>query len=178
MVRRVFFSFHYERDIWRAAQVRNSWVTKPDRDAAGFWDAAEWENVKKQGDAAIKRWIDKQLDGTSVTVVLIGAETSSRKWVRYEIEKSHEKGNGIIGIRIHKLKDQDGRTDATGDTDFGKIDGEHDFSDLYRTYDWADDRGYDNIGDWIERAALIAGRPNLQPPLLRYAKRGARRCIR
>ena len=90
MVRRVFFSFHYERDAWRASQVRNSWVTKPDREAAGFWDAAEWEKVKKQGDAAIKRWIDKGLEGTSVTVVLIGTETCSRKWVRYEIQKSHE----------------------------------------------------------------------------------------
>ncbi len=39
MARRVFFSFHYERDVWRAGQVRNSWVTK-DREEAGFWDAA------------------------------------------------------------------------------------------------------------------------------------------
>lgn len=44
MARRVFFSFHYERDAWRAAQVRNSWVTKPDREAAGFWDAVAWED--------------------------------------------------------------------------------------------------------------------------------------
>jgi len=34
MARKVFFSFHYERDIWRASIVRNSWVTKPDREAA------------------------------------------------------------------------------------------------------------------------------------------------
>jgi len=38
MARRVFFSFHYERDNWRAGQARNSWVTK-DRESAGFWDA-------------------------------------------------------------------------------------------------------------------------------------------
>jgi hypothetical protein len=50
MPRRVFFSFHYERDLWRAGQVRNSWVTKPDREAAGFWDAAAWEEVKKKGE--------------------------------------------------------------------------------------------------------------------------------
>ena len=62
--------------------VRNSWVTKPDREAAGFIDAADFEEIKKQGDEAIKRWINSQLDGTSVTVVLIGAETYSRRWVR------------------------------------------------------------------------------------------------
>jgi len=80
MSRRSFFSFHYERDVWRAGQVRNSWVTQ-DRQAAGFWDAAKWEEVKKKGDEAIKKWIDDQLKGTSVTVVLIGAETSTRQYV-------------------------------------------------------------------------------------------------
>jgi len=81
MARRVFFSFHYERDIWRASQIRNSWVTKLDREDAGFWNAASWEEVKKKGDEAIKRWIDAQLQGTCVTAVLIGAETSERKYV-------------------------------------------------------------------------------------------------
>ena len=176
MARRVFFSFHYERDVWRAGQVRNSWVTKPDREAAGFWDSAEWEKVKKGGDMAIKRWINKQLEGTSVTIVLIGAETSSRKWVRYEIEKSHEKGNGILGIYIHNLKDKNSSTDRKGDNNFGKIDGEHDFSELHPTYDWIKDKGYENLGDWIERAALIAGRPKLEPPLVRSAKQSS--CIR
>ena len=54
MARRVFFSFDYERDVWRVGQIRNSWVTKPDREAAGFWDAAAWEEVKKKGEDAIK----------------------------------------------------------------------------------------------------------------------------
>lgn len=164
MARKVFFSFHYERDNWRVNQVRNSWVTKPDRDSAGFWDSAEWEEVQKKGDVAVKRWIDKQMEGTSVTVVLIGAETANRKYVRYEIQKSYEKGKGIIGIRIHQNKDQNGNADKKGDTDFGKIDGEHEFSELYPVYDWVDDNGYENMGEWIERAVLIANRPELLPP--------------
>ena len=48
MARRVFFSFHYERDIWRVNVVRNSWLTKG-REAAGFWDASLWEEAKKKG---------------------------------------------------------------------------------------------------------------------------------
>jgi len=70
MVRRVFFSFHYEKDVWRANVVRNSWVSKPDRESAGFIDAADFEKLKKQGEEAIKRWINGQLEGTSVTAVL------------------------------------------------------------------------------------------------------------
>ncbi len=87
MARHVFFSFHYQRDIWRANVVRNSWVTQ-DREAAGFWDESLWEEAQKKGDAAIKRMIDEGLKNTSVTVVLIGAETSGRKYVRYELQES------------------------------------------------------------------------------------------
>jgi len=156
MARRVFFSFHYERDIWRASQIRNSWVTKTDRESAGFWDAASWEQVKKKGDTAIRKWIDDNMKGTSVTAVLIGAETSDRKWVRYEIEKSLEKGNNIFGVRIHKLKNQNGETDWAGDLDFGLIDGENTFSELFPVYDWVDDYGYENFADWVEKSEPIA----------------------
>ena len=147
MVRRVFFSFHYERDIWRASQIRNSWVTKPDREAAGFWDVASWEEVKKKGEEAIKRWIDRQLEGTSVTVVLIGAETSEREYVQYEINQSWDRGNGLIGIHIHNLKDQNGRTDIKGGDIFVKMG----YKGI-RTYDWVNDNGYGNLGDWVEAA--------------------------
>jgi hypothetical protein len=143
-------------------------------------DAADFEAVQKEGDEAVKRWINGQLEGTSVTVVLIGAETSSRKWVRYEIQRSYDKGNGIVGIYIHNLKDQNGQTDTKGDLDFGKIDGK-DFTDIARIYDWERDKGYENIGEWIERSHLIAHRPMLEPPSVRYVSRtqlAGRGCIR
>jgi hypothetical protein len=106
MARRVFFSFHYERDIWRANVVRNSWVTQ-DREAAGFWDASLWEEAKKKGDAAIKQMIDDALRNTSVTAVLIGTETASRPYVKYELIQSYNKTprNGMLGVYIHGIKD-------------------------------------------------------------------------
>lgn len=163
MARRVFFAFHYERDIWRASQVRNSWVTKPDRESAGFWDAAEWEKIKKQGDDAIKRWIKDQLKGTSVTAVLIGAETSKREWVKYEIIESYNRGNGLLGIYIHNIKDRNGYADTKGNNPFNYIYIEQNgkkvyFSEIYPTYDWVNDDGYENLGDWVEKAAKKAGK--------------------
>jgi len=162
MARRVFFSFHYKRDIWRAEIVRNSWVTKPDREAAGFLDTAEREKLKRQGKEVVKRWIDKQLEGTSVTAVLIGAETSSRKWIKYEIEKSYERGNGLLGIYIHNIEDKDGNTDTKGNNPFDNIsqDGKKEYLSkiYYISYDWVNDDGYNNFGKWVERAALKAGR--------------------
>lgn len=163
MARRVYFAFYYERDVWRAGQARNSWVTKPDRETAGFWDAATWEEVKKKGKEAVERWIDKQLEGTSVTVVLIGAETSSRDYVKYELEQSWKKGNGILGIYIHQIKDEDRKTDTKGNNSFGPIftsqdDDKKYFYERFPTYDWVDDDGYNNLGDWVEKAAKKMGR--------------------
>ena len=101
MARRVFFSFKYE-DVSRAMVVRNSWVTQG-KEAAGFIDAADFEQLKEDGDDAIQAWIDDQLDGTSVTVVLVGRDTCDSRWVKYEIEKSEEIGNGLLGIDISKI---------------------------------------------------------------------------
>lgn len=146
MARKVFFSFKYE-DVSRAMVVRNSWVTQG-KTAAGFIDKADFEEVKKQGDAAIKRWIDNQLEGTSVTVVLVGEKTCSSRWVKYEIEKSIERGNGLLGIDISKVKDLQGNTSKR----CGQIPKGYDF------YLWFKENGYEKMGDWIEEAAKDAGK--------------------
>lgn len=112
-MRNVFFSFHYQRDIWRVNQIRNLDEICGCA-AAGFRDASLWEEAKKKGDATIKKMIDDALKGTSVTVVFIGAKTAGRKYINYEIEQSIARGNGIVGIQIHDLKDQHGNTDDAG----------------------------------------------------------------
>jgi len=146
MARRVFFSFEYG-DISRAMVVRNSWVTQG-KEASGFVDAAEFEKIQRQGDEAIKRWIDNQLNGTSVTVVLVGENTCNSKWVKYEIEKSKEVGNGLLGIDISKIKDLQGKTtERCGEIPKG-----------YAFYLWFKEDGYNKMGDWIEKAAKDAGR--------------------
>ncbi len=163
MARRVFFSFHYERDIWRANVVRNSWVTHEDHEAAGFWDASIWEEAKRKGDEAIKRLINSGLKGTTVTAVLVGAQTNDRKYVRYEIEKSVERENGLLAVHIHGIKNMDGETDSKGKNPFDYMyvmkDGKKVYlSELYRTYDWLENSGYFNFGDWVEKAAADAGK--------------------
>jgi hypothetical protein len=146
MARRVFFSFKYE-DVSRAMVVRNSWVTQG-KEAAGFVDAADFEKLKKQGDAAIQSWIDGQLTGTSVTVVLVGEDTCGSRWVKYEIEKSKALGHGLLGIDVGKIKDLGGNTSDR----CGKLPAGYDF------YLWNNDDGYTNMGDWIEAAARAAGK--------------------
>src|SRR3546814_11503915 len=64
--RRVFFSFHYDRDVRRVVQVRNSWVVRPGGEAQPFYDKAEFEEAKRRA-GGIEKWIEEQLKGTSVT---------------------------------------------------------------------------------------------------------------
>ncbi len=163
MVRRVFFSFHYETDdIWRANQVRLSWVTQ-DREAAGFCDQSLWEETQTRGDGAVRRMIDAGLKGTSVTVVLIGAHTWERKWVKYEIEKSYSDGKGLVGVHIHNLGNKQGRIGRKGPDPLEQIKVpapglNRPLSALYDTYDYLSDDGYANLGRWIERAVEKADR--------------------
>ena len=146
MARRVFFSFKY-RDVSKAMVVRNSWVTQG-KESAGFIDAAAFEKLKKQGDDAIRKWIDDQLSGTSVAVVLVGEKTCGSRWVKYEIEQSKKLGHGLLGIDVSKIKDLQGNTsDRCGTIPSG-----------YKFYLWNNDDGYNKMGEWIEAAAKAAGK--------------------
>jgi len=115
--RQVFFSFHYDKDNWRAGQVRNMGKVSNSSTFSGN----DWEEVKSKSDSVIKKWIDEQMQMRSCIVVLIGSQTSSRKWVKYEIEKAYELGKGIVGIHIHNLKDSDENQSQKGSNPFYHI---------------------------------------------------------
>lgn len=154
MARKVFFSFHFERDFWRVSQVRNSQIIKSAYDETQFLDAADWEQIKRKGDQAIRNWIDNQLHGTSCTIVLIGNQTSEREWVHYEIEKSWERGNGLIGIYIHDLKNISGYADRPGINPFNQTRLINKYGNVYspHIYNWVTDNGRKNTSNWIEQA--------------------------
>ncbi|MRH42055.1 hypothetical protein GH741_05120 [Aquibacillus halophilus] len=143
MARRTFFSFHYQRDVWRANVVRNSGVVIGSS-AAGFYDASLWEEAKKKGDVEIKKMIDEGLRNTSVTVVLIGAKSAGRKYINYEIEQSIKRGNGILGIHVHNIKNKDGETDEKGAVPTKLINGG------YKVYNWPFDS--DKFSKWVDDA--------------------------
>ena len=158
MARRVFFSFQYDNDIYRSMTVRNSWVTQG-KEVAGFVDKAEFERIKRQGEKAVHNWIDGQLNGTSVTVVLIGSDTLNRPFVQYEICQSLARNNGIIGVHINGIRDM--RTQMVSNK--GNV---HTIIGYYKNgkaayfdeicdgiYDYTLHKGYNNLGTWIESAA-------------------------
>ncbi len=153
MARKVFFSFYYDRDVFRVSRVRNSDVIKASYDQSTFLDHADWEKIRRNGDPAIKKWIDDQLIGSTVTCVLIGSETYTRPWVKYELEKSIERKNAILGVYIHNMKNIDGKIDAAGRNpmDGFKI-GNTPLINIAPTYNWETGEGYKSFGTWIDKS--------------------------
>lgn len=159
MKRKTFFSFHFANDSWRASQVRNIGILEGNEPVSDN----DWEEVKKKGDKAIENWIDNQLKGRSCTVVLIGAETANRKWIKYEIKKSWELEKGIVGIKIHNLKDQNGNQSVEGENPFEQFSiGGINMSKIVKVYNPpynVSTNVYDyiknNIAGWVEEAIKI-----------------------
>lgn len=117
MAKKVFYSFHFKPDCWRVSQVRNIGVIEDNKPVSDN----DWETVIKRGDEAIKKWIDNQMHGRSCVVVLVGENTANRRWINYEISEGWNKGKGIVGIRIHGLKNKDGFIANLGGNPFDHI---------------------------------------------------------
>ena len=159
MARRVFYSFHYVPDAWRASQVRNIGAIEGNRPITDN----EWESITQGGDAAIERWIADQMSGRSCTVVLIGANTAYRKWITYEIEKTWRDGKGVVGVHIHNLKNHEGQQASKGmnPLDAVHVNGAR-LSNIAKAYDtpyttstFVYDHIKDNLDAWVEEAVRI-----------------------
>jgi hypothetical protein len=117
MTRHVFYSFHYKPDVMRVSQVRNIGALEPNKPARDN----DWETVASGKEPAIKKWITGQMKGRSCTVVLVGENTANRKWINHEIIKSWDEGIGVVGIRIHGLKNTDNYIAKQGKNPFDFI---------------------------------------------------------
>jgi hypothetical protein len=141
MAHRTFFSFYYDEDIWRASNVRNSGALNTDD--IEFIDASLWEEAETKGDDAIKKLIDGALARSTVTCVLIGENTASRRWVKYEISESERRGKGLFGVHIYRIKDQIGNESEQGTNPLPAG---------YPVYLWNKDKGAENLGKWVDAA--------------------------
>jgi hypothetical protein len=156
-----------------------------------------FEANKRESDEALKRFLREGLNNTTVTCILVGAETCVRRWVRYETLRSFMRGNGLLAVRIHSIGSLHSPSTSAGNNPFDclafSVDKDlvrfkeikttgwqpasdvgtmplrdvaydlgaltnHTFSNLFPIYDWVADRGYDNLGAWIEAAAAKVGR--------------------
>ena len=147
MARRTFFSFHYKH-IWKVNQIR-SMPNITGTAAAGFQDASLWEESKKKGKKHIEGMIDKGLENTSVTVVLITYGATNRDYINYEINQSLARGNGLVAVQIHSLKDPNVEGNSPGAIP-SQIE-----NNGFKAYKYTNKEA---LARWIEEAAIIAGK--------------------
>ncbi|GAD07525.1 MTH538 TIR-like domain (DUF1863) [Porphyromonas crevioricanis] len=148
MSRKVFYSFHFDNDNWRAGQVRNMGVVEGNQPVSGN----KWEEIK-QSEASIKRWIDDNLKDKSCLIVLIGEKTSERKWVKYEIKRAWELGKAVCGIYIHNLKNVYGEQSKKGRNPFASFIPV--FETRYTLSDYVYNDIKNNIANLVENAIEV-----------------------
>lgn len=152
----VFYSFHFDNDVFRVQQVRNMGAIEDNAPVS----ANEWEQVKRKGDAAIQRWIDDNMAYRRCVVVLVGSETAGRRWVNYEIKRAYDSKKGLFGIYVHNLRDPRKGTSRKGANPFDGFtinNGQQKLSSVIPCYDPGPD-AYKciaaNMSAWV--AAAIA----------------------
>ena len=159
MARKAFYSFDFEKDHWRASQVRQIGAIEGNAELSDN----DWEAIKRKGDAAVEKWIDGQLAGRSCAIVLVGARTALRPWVKYEIKKAWLLGKGVVGVRIHKLLNAKQETATAGANPFDAFNiSSKSMSSIVTLYDppGADSKAAyksisDNIGQLADAAVAI-----------------------
>ena len=117
MKRQVFYSFHFDNDVMRVQQIRHIGVIEGNEPVS----PNNWEEIRRIGKNAVKKWIDDNMKYKSCIVVLVGSETANREWVDYEIRKAWNEGKGLFGIYIHNLKDPRAGTCRKGANPFDNV---------------------------------------------------------
>ncbi|HMS44225.1 MAG TPA: TIR domain-containing protein [Alphaproteobacteria bacterium] len=156
-MRKVFFSFHFATDKWRVSQIRESHTIRKKFDLPPFFmDQAEWEKTKLPGEEGIKKWIDDNMFGASVVIVLIGEETYTRPWVLYEIHKAFDEQKAIMGINLEGLKNNQSEPCRLNlqksNNPFVHANMLESARKIIPIYHWKNENGYENMDRWIEKA--------------------------
>jgi hypothetical protein len=153
----VFYTFHYDNDVFRVQQIRNMGVVEGDEPVS----PNDWEQLKRNGEASIQNWIDASLKYKRCVIVLIGAQTASRPWVKYEIKRAWELKKGLFGIYIHNLRCPRTGTCAKGQNPFNNWNiGNQSMANLVTCYDPIQWDAYGdiskNLQGWVASAIAQA----------------------
>lgn len=153
----VFYSFHFDNDVMRVQQIRNMGMIDGNEPVS----KNDWETVKKNGNAAIEKWIDDNMKYKRCVVVLIGTDTYKRPWVIHEIKKAWEDGRGLLGIHIHNLNCPNNGTCSKGKNPFDQFTFKNNNGVVVvpPVYDPPASNAYnhikDNLASWVEGAIAL-----------------------
>lgn len=98
MGRRIFISYQHADQLKAKGFNLLRWNKNVDLEFVG---RHLLDPVNSENEAYITQKVKEQLNGTSVTVVLLGHETADSDWVKSEVEWSVEKNNGVVAIKLY-----------------------------------------------------------------------------
>ena len=101
--RKVFISYHHKGE----QTVVENFIARFSQHYDVFTD----ESLDRRADSKDTEYLDQvchdAIDGTSVTIVMIGKQTGCRKFVDWEIRYTLYKEHGLVGISRPHLEDSD-----------------------------------------------------------------------
>jgi hypothetical protein len=112
-VRRVYFSLNYEHDLKRVQKIRLP-ANIIAGSAGGLSGPDGWQKITRRGPMAVRGVIDDALSNTVATVVCIGSRSIGSRYLDYELERSLDRGNALLGLRIGGIPDEYGQLDEGG----------------------------------------------------------------
>lgn len=107
--KQVFVSFDYENDKHYKALLK-AWDANPDFDF--YFSDLSAEEIKSKSVAVVKQVLSAKINLANYTLVIVGAEANKqhadhkeigyKNWLNYEVAKSKEHKNKLVGIKIDK----------------------------------------------------------------------------
>jgi hypothetical protein len=105
--KKIFVSFDYEND--KAYKfLLQAWDANPDFDF--FFSDYSSQEIQTNSVAVVKNVLSRKINEATYTLVIIGAEANKQhkdhvaigytNWQNYEIAKSKDHGNKLVGIKI------------------------------------------------------------------------------
>ena len=108
--KKVFVSFDFENDR-HYKYILNGWDKNPNFDFE--FDDKSSQEINSWNIGVVKRALSRKINEADYTLVIVGKEANKlhndykeigyRNWQNYEVAKSKEHGNKLIGVKINSL---------------------------------------------------------------------------
>ena len=110
--KKVFVSFDYENDKHYKFLLQ-AWDANPEFDF--YFSDLSADEIKSKSVSVVKQVLSAKINAANHTVVIVGAEANKqhsdhkeighKNWLNYEVAKSKEHKNKLVGIKIDKSYD-------------------------------------------------------------------------
>lgn len=110
--KKVFVSFDYENDK-QYKFLLQAWDANPQFDF--FFSDLSSEEIKSKSVPVVKQALSTKINQATYTLVIVGKEANKRhanhkvigykNWLNYEVAKSKDHGNKLVGVKIDRTYD-------------------------------------------------------------------------